>query len=627
VPLLLETTDETARAKLIDALIVVSAPEPVQRARVLERPNMSEEKLDAILARQVPDANKRQAADFIIETGHPSLAPARAQLAACMQKLSAKHQKAYLAWRDGPAKSRVPVVSMPQAPARQGAAAPCPLVVLPPAPPPPKEQKFKPRYPGAKPRYPSAASPQQMRTSEAAPPPPMTAGAGSSSAAQQQRRRQQQPPEKRWPSARPFAVTSGAGWNIRADASGQPGSALVKRVMDDTPVNMIGECGDFWILADGSGYALKSFSGVKWRELSPAEAEKLQQPATGTRRPSPSRPSGSLTAASAALASSPRPDGWSAVVAVSFDLDDTLWPTLPPIVAAGEALAESLKEELPKVAESGYAEREKLRESMRELMGREPLLAHDYTEMRRVSLLQAAELLNESGGLAEQPPPRAPPRYPGQPMTEAHLRVQKILEEQKRRRAEARERAVGRVIDTFVRARSDVESHLFEDVAPSLAALRDAGLRVGSLTNGNADVRLHPNISKLFGFAANAAEAGASKPHPAPFWHAAHAAGCKPAELVHIGDDVTTDLIGALGAGCRAILLTRKYRADGSRTTEEMAYMIGKRAAMPPSDPTRWREVQTLAEAVEVVLEWRGDDLAEKEGLGWARGWAQDGFA
>jgi hypothetical protein len=80
------------------------------------------------------------------------------------------------------------------------------------------------------------------------------------------------PPEKRWLSPRPFAITSGSGWNIRADASGRSNTAVVKRVIDDTPVEMIGEAGDFLILADGSGYALKSVSGVKWRELRAGES-------------------------------------------------------------------------------------------------------------------------------------------------------------------------------------------------------------------------------------------------------------------------------------------------------------------------------------------------------------------
>jgi len=55
----------------VDRIAVVSAPEAVQRARVLARPEMSEEKLERILARQMPDPEKRSRADFVIPTGGP----------------------------------------------------------------------------------------------------------------------------------------------------------------------------------------------------------------------------------------------------------------------------------------------------------------------------------------------------------------------------------------------------------------------------------------------------------------------------------------------------------------------------------------------------------------------------
>ena len=65
IPLLFETGGESR----VDATAVVSAPEHVQRARALER-GLSLERLEALLARQMPDAEKRRRADFVVDSGH-----------------------------------------------------------------------------------------------------------------------------------------------------------------------------------------------------------------------------------------------------------------------------------------------------------------------------------------------------------------------------------------------------------------------------------------------------------------------------------------------------------------------------------------------------------------------------
>jgi hypothetical protein len=59
---------QAAAAVQVDAVAVVSAPEAVQRERVLARPGMAEERLTIIMERQVPDAQKRAKADFVINT-------------------------------------------------------------------------------------------------------------------------------------------------------------------------------------------------------------------------------------------------------------------------------------------------------------------------------------------------------------------------------------------------------------------------------------------------------------------------------------------------------------------------------------------------------------------------------
>ena len=75
VPLLFETGGE----KRVDAVVVVTTAPEVQRERILARGTMTAETLDAILARQTPDAEKRRRADFVVDTSH-GLDPVRAQI-------------------------------------------------------------------------------------------------------------------------------------------------------------------------------------------------------------------------------------------------------------------------------------------------------------------------------------------------------------------------------------------------------------------------------------------------------------------------------------------------------------------------------------------------------------------
>src|SRR5262249_32902017 len=79
IPLLFETGGD----RRVDAVVVVSAPPEVQRARVLERPGMTAEKLGAILAKQMPDAEQSRRAGFVVGTPR-GLEPARAQVRAIL---------------------------------------------------------------------------------------------------------------------------------------------------------------------------------------------------------------------------------------------------------------------------------------------------------------------------------------------------------------------------------------------------------------------------------------------------------------------------------------------------------------------------------------------------------------
>jgi dephospho-CoA kinase len=85
IPLLFET-DAHAR---VDVSVVVSAPEEVQRVRVLGRSGMSPAKLDALLKRQLSDKEKRTRADFVVDTG-TSLADMEAQIDKILDSLRAR---------------------------------------------------------------------------------------------------------------------------------------------------------------------------------------------------------------------------------------------------------------------------------------------------------------------------------------------------------------------------------------------------------------------------------------------------------------------------------------------------------------------------------------------------------
>jgi dephospho-CoA kinase len=83
IPLLLET----GGGERVDAVVTVTAPPEVQRARLLERPGLTEEKLEALIANQFPDAEKRRRADFIVDTSQ-GFEAARAQVAEILRQVA-----------------------------------------------------------------------------------------------------------------------------------------------------------------------------------------------------------------------------------------------------------------------------------------------------------------------------------------------------------------------------------------------------------------------------------------------------------------------------------------------------------------------------------------------------------
>jgi 2-haloalkanoic acid dehalogenase type II len=114
---------------------------------------------------------------------------------------------------------------------------------------------------------------------------------------------------------------------------------------------------------------------------------------------------------------------------------------------------------------------------------------------------------------------------------------------------------VDEAFDVFLKARHRVT--VYSDVVPALQRLRQAGYRLGTLTNGNADVR-RVGLGHLFDFTLSAGSTGRAKPHPRMFEEACRLTRVAPAELAHVGDEPGTDLAGAQAAGVAVVWMNRR---------------------------------------------------------------------
>ena len=198
------------------------------------------------------------------------------------------------------------------------------------------------------------------------------------------------------------------------------------------------------------------------------------------------------------------------VRAITLDLDDTLWPFAPIGVRIDLALQEWMREHSPVTADHFPIE------AMRTLRERSfadnPHLHHDLSALRRLTLQQA---LAESGGDPD--------------LLEAAYEV-------------------------FFAARNQVEC--YPDALDALARLA-ARVPVAALSNGNADLQ-RIGLMHHFEFQLGSRESGAGKPD-AGFFHAAcERLGVARAEVLHVGDHVDMDVIGAARAGLRSCWINRE---------------------------------------------------------------------
>lgn len=238
----------------------------------------------------------------------------------------------------------------------------------------------------------------------------------------------------------------------------------------------------------------------------------------------------------------------SSVAAVTFDLDDTIWSTMPPILRACDRLCRLLE---AAVGES--VTHDEVHKAMAQAAEACPWIQHDMTAQRAEGL---RVLLTERGLDAEQV-------------------------------AEITDRAMA----AFCASRSDVIEDLYEDSLRTLRTLRESGLVVGAITNGNFEMDLCPVVAGCFDFCVTAGDCGEMKPGIVPFLMASSRAGVPVGQIVHVGDSVPNDLKGALGCGIRAVLLDREGIHNGSES-------------LPKPDPDKWAVVTSLDEVLGVLQQW-----------------------
>lgn len=199
-----------------------------------------------------------------------------------------------------------------------------------------------------------------------------------------------------------------------------------------------------------------------------------------------------------------------AIRAITLDLDDTLWPFAPIGARIEQALHDWLQRHCPRTAERyPIAAMRSLRE---EINAEHPHLAHDFSQLRKLTLARA---LARSG----DDPAHAEPAF-----------------------------------EAFFVERNKVECY-----PEAIAALRRIAARVpvAAVSNGNADlarIGLHGH----FAFQLNACEHGAGKPDPGIFHAACARLGADPGSVLHVGDDIELDIVGAARAGLRTCWVHRE---------------------------------------------------------------------
>lgn len=220
----------------------------------------------------------------------------------------------------------------------------------------------------------------------------------------------------------------------------------------------------------------------------------------------------------------PPPRPLTGIVALTIDLDDTLWPVRPPLEAAERRLAAWLATHAPATAR-GMAPGAML--ALRaEVAAEHPHWAHDLSAIRLETIRRALVRHGDDPALAQA------------------------------------------AFDDFFEARHQVT--LYEDVRPALALLA-ARFRLVAVSNGNAEVA-RVGLGAFFAGSVSARLHGAAKPAASIFHAACSAAGAAPHQVLHLGDDPLADVDGALEAGLHAGWIVRPDGAHGDAAPRPRAH-------------------------------------------------------
>lgn len=204
-----------------------------------------------------------------------------------------------------------------------------------------------------------------------------------------------------------------------------------------------------------------------------------------------------------------------AIRAISFDLDDTLWPIWPVIERAEKALLHWLSDHAPMTAAlfASPTALQEIRQYMHDIvLKKKPEIAHDLSAIRKESIRLALYRAGDDPLLADA------------------------------------------AFEVFFAERNRIE--YYEDALPAIQALA-VRYPLISLSNGNAQLD-RVGLAPYFKAAVSATGFGVAKPDVRIFHEAARVINVRPEEVLHVGDDAALDVLGAHQAGMQTVWLNRQ---------------------------------------------------------------------